>query len=197
MRQPHYFFWANLVLRTPSDAWAVFQLEGHSYPGLSESRKVEVGERLEALAYTLEADFQILRVARAFNAEAYARRALSTLDPRHAHRERFEAHIAEHRAEFERRGALRPEIYLAVRLGPATAPVPSAACSTAPPRPGVPSPRCSASRSRAASAPAQLAALRQAEEAAFERVLSYLECRRVGPRAPRGADPPRLHPRSR
>ena len=27
------FFWANLVLRTPSEAWAVYQLEGHSYPG--------------------------------------------------------------------------------------------------------------------------------------------------------------------
>ena len=91
VRPPHYFFWANLVLRTPSDAWAVYQLEGQSYPGLSESRKIEVGERLEALAYTLESDFQILRVARAFDAEAYVRRALSTLDPRHGHRERFAA----------------------------------------------------------------------------------------------------------
>ncbi len=106
VRPPHYFFWGNLVLRTPSDAWAVYELEGHSYPGLSESRKIEVGERLEALAYTIESDFQILRVARAFDAEAYVRRALSTLDPRHGHRERFERHLAEHRAEFERaRGA--------------------------------------------------------------------------------------------
>ncbi|MFI5028769.1 MAG: hypothetical protein ACHQCF_07310, partial [Solirubrobacterales bacterium] len=182
MRQPHYFFWANLVLRTPSDAWAVFQLDGHSYPGLSESRKVEVGERLEALAYTLESDFQILRVARAFDLAAYVRRALSTLDPRHGHRERFQAHIAEHRAEFERRGALRPEIYLAVRLNSA---------SVAHPFAGLLDGAALAWRSFATMlgieeprglGAGQLAALRQAEEAAFERVLGYLECRRVGPR---------------
>ena len=88
-------------------------------PASRTQRKVEVGERLEALAYILESDFQILRVARAFDAAAYERRALSTLDPRHGRRERFARHLAEHRSEFERRGALRPEIYLAVRLGAA------------------------------------------------------------------------------
>ena len=99
VRQPHYFFWANLVLRTPTDAWAVYQLQGHSYPGLAEARKVEVGERLEALAYTLEADFQILRVARSFDARRLRRsRALSTLDPSHGHHRRFRRHIDEHRA---------------------------------------------------------------------------------------------------
>ena len=41
MRSPHYFFWGNLVLRTPTDAWAVYELEGYSYPGLSDSRKIE------------------------------------------------------------------------------------------------------------------------------------------------------------
>jgi hypothetical protein len=83
VRAPHYFFWGNLVLRTPVDAWAVYEVEGQSYPGLSDSRKVEVGERLEALAYVVEADFQLLRVARSFDAEAYVRRATGTLDRRH------------------------------------------------------------------------------------------------------------------
>jgi hypothetical protein len=183
VRQPHHFFWANLVLRTPTDAWAVYQLDGHSYPGLSESRKVEVGERLEALAYTLESDFQILRVARSFDADAYVRRALSTLDPRHCHRERFEAHISEHRASFERRGALRPEIYLAARLTPATGSgsfsglLDGAAIAwrSFASMLGVEDPR--------AIGATQLAALHQAEEAAYERVLSYLECRRVGPQS--------------
>ncbi len=182
MRQPHYFFWANLILRTPSEAWAVFQLEGQSYPGLSEARKIEVGERLEALAYTLEADFQILRVARSFDEEAYVRRALTTLDPRHGHRERFTAHIAEHRADFRSRGVLRPEIYLTVRLNPR---------SVAGPFAGLLDGAAAAWRSLASMlgveeprgiGAAQLSALQQAEEAAFERVLSYLECRRVGPR---------------
>ena len=39
------------------------------------------------------------------------------MHPRYGHRERFEAHLTEHRAEFERREVLRPEVYLAVRLG--------------------------------------------------------------------------------
>lgn len=181
MRQPHYFFWSNLVLRTPTDAWAVYQLEGHSYPGLSEARRVEVGERLEALAYTIEADFQILRVSRVFDSEAYARRALGTLDPTHGHKERFLRHIEEHRSGFERRGALRPQVYLAVRLNPGAAPGPlgglldqaSAAWRSLAGLLGVEGPR--------GIGRAELAALRQSEQATFERVLGYLDCRRVGP----------------
>ncbi len=182
MRPPHYFFWANLVLRTPSDAWAVYELEGHTYPGLSDSRKVEVGERLEALAYTLEADFQILRIARAFDAEAYERRALSTLDPHHGQRERFERHIAEHRSEFERRGALRPEIYLAVRLGSAggTGPLGGLLDGAAAVWRAL-SERAGFEEARGIGRD-RLAALRAAEEGAFDRVLGYLECSRVGPR---------------
>ncbi len=182
MRSPHYFFWANLALRTPTEAWAIYELEGQSYPGLSDSRKVEVGERLEALAYTLEADFQILRIARAFDAGAYERRALATLDPRHGRRRRFEEHIAEHRSEFERRGALRPEIYLAVRLDPSPSGGPlgglldgaAALWRTLAERAGFEEARGIGRE--------QLAALRAAEETVFERVLGYLECSRIGPR---------------
>ena len=178
MRPPHHFFWGNLVLRTPTDAWAVYELEGHSYPGLSERRKVEVGERLEALAYAIEADFQILRVARSFDAAAYVRRALSTLDPRHGHRRRFERHLAEHRAAFERREALRPETYLAVRLEGAGGSGPLAGLAEL--WSGVAS-RLGLEAERGLSA-AQLAALRRAEEKTHERVLAYLGARRVGAR---------------
>ncbi len=181
MRRPHYFFWGNLVLRTPTEAWAVYELEGHSYPGLSDSRKIEVGERLEALAYTIESDFQVLRVARAFDAEAYESRALSTLDPRHGQRQRFEDHIAEHRSEFERRGALRPEIYLAVRLGdPGTAGALADLFEGAVTMWRAVAQRVGYEEGRGIGR-AQLAALRQAEEVVFERVLGYLECARIGP----------------
>jgi len=182
VRSPHYFFWGNLVLRSPSEAWAVYELEGQSYPGLSEQRKIEVGERLEALSYSIAADFQILRVARAFDAEAYVRRALSTLDPRHGQRERFAAHLAEHRVEFERREALRPEIYLAVRLAPPGGAGPlAAAVEGAAALWGAIAERLGFEEAHRLGA-AQIAALRREEEAAFERVLGYLECTRVGPR---------------
>ena len=182
MRPPHYFFWANLVLRTPTDAWAVYELEGQSYPGLSDQRKVEVGERLEALAYTLESDFQVLRIARAFDAAAYERHALSTLDPHHGKRERFECHLAEHRSEFERRGALRPEIYLAVRLGaPGGGGALGGLLDGAAALWRMLGERVGFEEARGVGQE-QLVALRSAEEAIFERVLGYLECSRVGPR---------------
>jgi AAA-like domain len=180
VRPPHHFFWGNLVLRTPTDAWAVYELEGHSYPGLSERRKIEVGERLEALAYSIESDFQIHRIARAFDADAYVRRALATLDPRHGRRERFEAHLAEHRAAFEAREALRPETYLAVRLqaaggsGPLGGALEGAAelWRSLAARLGYEDARGLSAR--------QIAALRRAEEKVHDRVIGYLECRRVG-----------------
>jgi hypothetical protein len=181
VRAPPHFFWANLILRTPSDAWAVYELAGQSYPGLSDSRKIEVGERLEALAYTLEADFQILRIARAFDAAAYQRRALATLDPRHGRGEAFARHLAEHREHFEARGALRPEIYLAVRLGPGAGAAPLAGLLD-----GLGgiwralSERVGYQQAYGISR-SQLAAIRAGEEAVFERILGYIECSRVGP----------------
>ncbi len=181
MRAPHYFFWGNLVLRTPVDAWAVYELDGQSYPGLSDSRKVEVGERLEALAYIIEADFQVLRVARSFDAEAYVRRALGTLDRRHGHGERFAAHLDEHRRAFESRQVIRPEIYLAVRLDAAggTGPLGELLEGAAEVWRALAS-RLGYDESRGLGGK-EITALRRAEEQVYERVLAYLECARVGP----------------
>jgi hypothetical protein len=177
VRPPHYFFWSNLVLRTPTDAWAVYELEGQSYPGLSERRKIEVGERLEALAYAIECDFQILRVASSFDVGEYTRRALSTLDPRHAHRERFKDHLAEHRAAFGEREVMRPETYLAVRLDAAERSGPLGGIAEIWSAVAV---RLGYEEARGLSAK-QIAALRGAEEKVHDRVLSYLGARRVGP----------------
>ena len=40
MRAPHHFLTGNLILRTPSEAWAIYELEGQSYSGLPDARKV-------------------------------------------------------------------------------------------------------------------------------------------------------------
>jgi hypothetical protein len=181
VRSPHHFITGNLILRTPADAWAIYQLEGQSYPGLPDARKVEVGERLEALAYVLESDFQILRITRAFDAGAYERGALSTLHPRHGRREAFARHLAEHRRVLAERGATRTEIYLAVRLDPS----PSGALA------GLLDDLAAGWRAvaerlgledGAGIGEAALEAMRAAEEAVHERVLGYLDARRVGPR---------------
>ncbi len=181
MRAPHHFLTGNLILRTPAEGWAIYEIEGQSYPGLPDARKIEVGERLEALAYVLETDFQILRVSRAFDAAAYEQAALSTLDPRHGRREAFGRQLAEHRAVLEERGAVRTEIYLAVRLDPR----PSGALA------GIFDDLAFAWRGLADRLGLEdgagvgrsgLDTMRAAEEAVHERVLAYLEARRIGPR---------------
>ncbi|HET7445390.1 MAG TPA: ATP-binding protein [Solirubrobacterales bacterium] len=182
MRAPHYFFWGNLVLRTPTDAWAVYELAGQSYPGLSEQRKIEVGERLEALAYAIESDFQVLRVCRGFDSGLYARRAMATLDPRFGHAERFAEHLAEHAAALERREAGRPETYIAVRLAPPPSGGPlGAALEVAAEVWRRLASRVGFEENRGLSRP-QIEALRALEEKAHDRVLAYLDCERVGAR---------------
>lgn len=181
MRAPHHFLTGNLILRTPADAWAIYELEGQSYPGLPDAQKIEAGERLEALAYVLETDFQILRVSRAFDAAAYEQAALSTLDPRHGRREAFERHLAEHRDLLEDRGATRTEIYLAVRLDPR----PSGALA------GLTGDLAAGWRAlaerlgldgAAGIGRTALEAMHAVEEAVHERVLAYLDAHRIGPR---------------
>jgi hypothetical protein len=180
MMAPHYFFWGNLVLRTAREAWAVYELEGQSYPGLSDGRKIEVGERLEALAYTIGADFQILRISREFDAEAYVRRALGTLDGAHGQRERFEEHLAEHRSKLELREVLRPEVFLAVRLGsPATRGGFNGVLDLGASLWSAVAERLGLEEARGVSQQ-QIAALRREEEQVFDRVLGYLECARIG-----------------
>jgi hypothetical protein len=181
VRAPHHFLTANFVLRTPADAWAIYEIEGESYPGLPDARKIEVGERLEALAYVLETDFQILRIARAFDAAAYEERAMATLDPRHGRHEALARHLAEHRAAFEGRASTRTEIYLAVRLEPGGGGTLSwllgdlerAWRSVA---------DVLGFEDGAALGRAELEAIRAAEEVIHERVIGYLDARRIGPR---------------
>jgi hypothetical protein len=117
MRRTHYYARSNLVFaRDAGDVWALYRVIGRSYPGLSVRRKIELKEELEAFAYTIEADFQLLRVARPWSAEAYAERALTTIDPRHGHEGAFRAYIDEQRELLGGRGSVRPEVFLAVRL---------------------------------------------------------------------------------
>jgi hypothetical protein len=181
MRPPHHFLTGNLILRTPTDAWAIYEVEAQSYPGLPDAQKIEVAERLEALAYILETDFQILRTARGFDAAAYERAALSTLDPSHGRQEALARHLAEHRSALEDRGATRIEIYLAIRLDPS----PAGALA------GLLDDLAAGWRALAdrlgledgvGVGRAALEGMRAAEEVIHERVLGYLDAGRIGPR---------------
>ena len=173
---PYYFLHGNLCFRAVDEVWAAYRLDGESYPGLSAKRKLELKDRLEAFAYYVESDFQLLRIAREWSASEYLERAEATLDPRRGHPGRFRALLERHRDELAARTVLRPEIYLLVRLG-------------GPARSTEAGERLgelwrSASRALGLSdgrgiGRRRLEELRRAEERTFDRVLDYLPCERA------------------
>ena len=65
---------------TLHDAWAVYKLRNTSYPGLTVDRKIELKDHLEAFAYRVAADFQLLRVSREWSVEQYLAGALRTME---------------------------------------------------------------------------------------------------------------------
>ena len=63
MRAPIAYVHDNLVFgRDVADAWALYQLDGVSYPHLALSGKLELLARVEALLYRLGADVQTDRI---------------------------------------------------------------------------------------------------------------------------------------
>jgi hypothetical protein len=101
---------------TLHDAWAVYRLRNTSYPGLTIDRKIELKDHLEAFAYRVAADFQILRVSREWSVEQYLAGALRTMDTRRGHHELWHSYLQQHRDVLEGHNTARPETYLAVRL---------------------------------------------------------------------------------
>ena len=115
---PIGFVYRNLVFgQDCADAWAVFRLATRSYAGLSASEKLELLGQIAGFAETLETDFALLRVSRAFSVDSYARGAQATLDARSAHPDLWARHLDAHRALMGGRESARPEVYLSVRLG--------------------------------------------------------------------------------
>ncbi|MQA76346.1 MAG: hypothetical protein GEU88_18800 [Solirubrobacterales bacterium] len=175
-RRPHYFLHGNLVFGAgPEDAWAAYRLEGQSYPGLSVNRKVELKERIESFAYAVEADFQLIRCAREWSVDDYARRASHTLAPKTGHPQAFAAYLAGQRDRLAERRVVRPEIYCLVRLDEPGGQSAGARAGRALRRlassVGLADPR--------ALGTSELAELRRREERAFDRVLDFMGCERA------------------
>jgi hypothetical protein len=106
----------NIVFAGLRDPWALYKLSAQSYPGLPVSGKHQVKDALEAFAYRIEADFQVMRVSRLWSLDDYVEGALSMLSPRLGHPELFESYLQRHRRVLGGRNLIRPEIFLAVRL---------------------------------------------------------------------------------
>ena len=117
MKQPIRFIYGNLVFGDKlDDAWAVFRLASRSYAGLTIAGKRELLSHIAACAYSLEADFSILRVARPWSVENYAIGVEAGADIRHVHRDALSAYLDAQHTELSRRSSHTPAVYLSVRL---------------------------------------------------------------------------------
>jgi hypothetical protein len=119
VNQPISFIYRNLVFRGLDDVWATYRIGTRSYAGLPVAGKRELLTELAALAYGIEADFSLLRVARPWDIESYVRGVLAGCDPRHAQREVLRRYVEFHRARLAGRASHTPEVYVSARLRPA------------------------------------------------------------------------------
>jgi len=117
MRAPISFIYRNVVFGAgPEDAWGVYRLATRSYAGLSTAAKIELLSLLASLAYGLEADFTLLRVARSWDIDAYAAGVATAVDARHVRADALSAHLQRQRDVLADRTSHTPEVYLSVRL---------------------------------------------------------------------------------
>jgi AAA-like domain len=112
-----YVYGNCLFRREGSDAWALFAVPTHTYASLPVERKRDAFLRLIAAFETLEADFQILRVASSWDRERYANALAGLAGP--AHREQHLRYVEEHRTRLRNIGHGQPSLFMAVRLAAA------------------------------------------------------------------------------
>lgn len=118
MKQPIRFIYRNLVFGTSwDDCWAVYRLSTYSYAGLTKAGKRELFSLLAAFAYTLEADFTLLRVARPWSLLDYAAGVEASADERHVDRVRLGEYLDRQCEQLDARGSQTPEVYVSVRIG--------------------------------------------------------------------------------
>jgi hypothetical protein len=123
VRRPLSFAYRNLVFgETLDDAWALYRLHTTSYEGRSAAGKRELLELHAACAYTLEADFSLLRVSRSWSIDDYLGGAEALSDPEHRHAVEWRRYLELHERVLSERATWRPEVYMAVRLAPPDGP---------------------------------------------------------------------------
>jgi hypothetical protein len=112
-RRPLSFVYGNCVLGA-CGAWALFALEPFSYATLTAERKRERFARLLAAVESVEADIQILRVARPWDAEG----DLAALSAEYSgpHERAHAAYLAAQRPALAGERAELPAIFLAASL---------------------------------------------------------------------------------
>ncbi len=115
MRSPISFVYGNLVFgSTLDDVWAAFSVPSGSYQWLSEeAKRARLLTTMGALA-EVEADLQILRVARRWDLEGYLREIERMADGCHTRSNR--RYALEHRQRLHDVGASQAAVYFLVSL---------------------------------------------------------------------------------
>lgn len=117
MRQPLTFAWGNLVWgQDADDAWALYRVGTESYPGMSPAGKRDLLGALSGFAFSIGADFQLLRVSRSWSVDDYREAVQSLADDRTAHAAELADYAALHHGRLRSRRVACPEVFLAVAL---------------------------------------------------------------------------------
>src|SRR3712207_1696746 len=121
---PLRYLHQNILVGDGDARAALFRVETVSYPFLAAADKREWLRRLARFAFSVEADFSLWRVCRAYPAEWYAQQAEALLDARGQSPAVWRSYLNGHEAHLRELRAFVPEVYLAVSLAGERAPGP-------------------------------------------------------------------------
>ena len=117
MRPPLRFVYGNLCLGAHErDAWALFVVEAHAFDGLTAAGKRQRFVALVSAIEALEADLQIIRIARPFDVRHYVDQLAGSGTAHATARERL---LAEHHDRLMALAPREPWVAIAARLVPA------------------------------------------------------------------------------
>lgn len=170
MRQPITFVYGNLVFGAGGvdDPWALYRLATRSYAGLTTSHKRALLGELAGFAYSIGADFQLMRVTRTRSAEDFERQVRALADDDRQDEDLLDRLVEAERRQVELLASSSCEVFLAVALRPPAKSGPLADVSRLL---GLKDPRGLTRKA--------LASLTQEETRIFARASDYLDCDRA------------------
>ena len=115
-RFPLRYVHQNILVGEGDARAALFRVDTVSYPFLAAADKRDWLGRLARFAFSVEADFSLWRVCRAYPAERYAQQAEALLDARSQSAAAWRSYLRGHEAHLRELRSFVPEVYLAVSL---------------------------------------------------------------------------------
>src|SRR3954468_18297803 len=121
-RFPLRYAHQNILVGQGDARAALFRVDTVSYPFLAAADKREWLRRLARFAFSVEADFSLYRVCRAYPAERYTEQAERLLDARGQSPAAWRAYLYAHEEHLRELRSFTPEVYLAISLTSEQAP---------------------------------------------------------------------------